>query len=57
MNTILFEMGEAPMIFRDAIVLPDDSTLTDSEIEAIKQARYDAWLLAIQPVDEEVEEV
>lgn len=53
MIIIPFEMGEAPMIFRDAIVLPDDSTLTDAEIEAIKQARYDAWLLAIQPVDEE----
>ena len=42
--------------FSDAIHLPDDHGLSDAEIEAMKQARYDAWLEAIKPVDEESQE-
>jgi hypothetical protein len=30
--------------FADAIVLPDDHTLTDAEIEAMKQQRLDNWI-------------
>jgi putative sterol carrier protein len=29
--------------FSDAIYLADDHSLTDAEIEAMKQARYDKW--------------
>lgn len=29
--------------FRDALHLADDHGLTDAEIEAMKQARYDKW--------------
>jgi hypothetical protein len=29
--------------FSDALILPDDHGLTDAEIEAMKQARYDKW--------------
>ena len=38
--------------FRDAIVLPDDHTLTDADIEAIKEQRYAAWLVAIAPAED-----
>ena len=38
--------------FRDAIVLPDDHTLTDADIEAIKEQRYAAWLVAITPIED-----
>lgn len=42
--------------FTDAIYLPDDHGLSDDEIEAMKQARYDAWLESIKPLDEEPQE-
>lgn len=34
------------VIYSDAIVLDEDHTLTDQEIEAIKQDRYNNWLIA-----------
>lgn len=34
-------------VFRDAIVLPDDHGLSDAEIEAMKQARFDAWYAVV----------
>jgi len=46
--------------FSDALHLADDHGLTDSEIEAMKQARYDKWYEYITNpppvVDEPVEE-
>ena len=33
--------------FADAIVLPDDHTFTDAEIEAIKQERLNSWIAAV----------
>jgi hypothetical protein len=33
--------------FSDAIVLPDDHTLTDAEIDAMKQQRLNDWIVAI----------
>ena len=47
MISIIFEMGEEPNIFRDAIVLPVDHTLSDDDIESIKQSRYASWLKSI----------
>ena len=40
--------------FCDAIHLPDDHTLTDDEIEAMKQQRLDNWIAVIEapPVEE-----
>lgn len=46
--------------FGDALYLADDHGLTDAEIEAMKQARYDKWLDFINNppalIDEVVEE-
>ena len=46
--------------FGDALHLEDDHNLSDAEIEAMKQARYDSWYAYVnnpQPVvDEPVEE-
>jgi len=33
--------------FADALHLPDDHTLTDAEIEAMKQQRLDNWVAVI----------
>lgn len=38
-----FEITKDGYTYRDAIVLPDDHGLSDAEIEAMKQARFDAW--------------
>jgi hypothetical protein len=48
-----FEFGTEPHIFRDAIHLPADHTLSDAEIEAIKQSRYDNWVSVAKPLAEE----
>ena len=41
--------------FADALHLPDDHTLTDAEIEAMKQQRLDNWIAVITaPPSEEV---
>lgn len=42
--------------FSDALNLPDDHTLTDVELEAMKQSRLDNWLLCFSApaVDEPV---
>ena len=38
--------------FADAIHLPDDHTLTDADIEAMKQQRFDNWYAIItNPVE------
>jgi len=33
--------------FADALHLPDDHTMTDAEIEAMKQQRLDNWLAIV----------
>jgi hypothetical protein len=40
--------------YADAIVLLDGQAMTDAEIEAMKQARYDQWLASVTnpPVEE-----
>ena len=42
-----FEFQTAYGLFRDALHLPDDNTLTDSEIEALKQERVDNWIVLV----------
>lgn len=49
-----FEITDGTHVFRDAIVLPDDHNLSNDEIEAMKQARFDKWIEIITtPVDTE----
>jgi hypothetical protein len=55
--TIEFEMTDGVYTLRDAIVLPEGVTMTDAEIEAMKQQRFDNWIKIITtPVDEPVAE-
>jgi len=43
--------------FADALHLPDDHTLTDAEIEAIKQQRLDNWIAVVTAPQSDVVEV
>lgn len=53
---IEFEMTDGVNTLRDAIVLPVGMTMTDTEIKAMKQARFDNWLAIINtPPVEEIE--
>ena len=42
--------------FCDALHLPDDHTLTDEEIQAMKQQRLDNWIAVVSyvPTEEEI---
>jgi len=42
-----FEFETAHGIFRDALHLPDNHTLTDVEIQAMKQQRLDNWIAVV----------
>lgn len=54
MIKIDFEFDSPYGKYADAIVLFDGQTMTDAEIEAMKQARFDTWLAAItSPSSEE----
>ena len=54
MIKIDFEFQTPHGMFRDALHLPDDHTLTDAEIQAMKQQRRDNWLAIVTapPTDE-----
>jgi hypothetical protein len=47
MIKIDFEFDSPYGKYADAIVLLDGQTMTDAEIEAMKQDRFDAWLAAV----------
>jgi hypothetical protein len=51
---IIFEFETQYGVFRDALHLPDDHTLSDAEIDAMKQQRLDNWITAVTspPPDE-----
>lgn len=53
MVNIEFEFETTYGTFRDALVLPDDHGLTDSELNAMKQQRLDNWLAVVTPPVEE----
>jgi len=62
MIRIEFEKMYGEIVFRDAITLPDDHTLTDDEIEAMKHERFDNWVAIItapppEPVPEDIVDV
>jgi len=54
MVKIDFEFDSPYGKYADAIVLLDGQTMTDAEIEAMKQDRYDQWLANVTtpPVEE-----
>ena len=54
MINIDFEKSEGNNIFKDALELEDDHSFTDDEIEAMKQARFDAWLEVIKTPPEDI---
>lgn len=57
MISIPFQMNTQYGMYSDALVLPDDHTLTDVDIEAIKAQRVTNWIIAITtPAPEFVEE-
>jgi hypothetical protein len=53
-----FEMGEAPLLYSDALVMTQEAydALTPEEITTMQQARYDNWLAIINapPTEENV---
>jgi hypothetical protein len=49
MVKIDFEFDSPYGVFRDAIHLPDDHGLTDDQIQAMKQQRFDNWLAIVNP--------
>jgi len=48
-----FEITKDGYTFRDAIILPPDSNYTEEEIEAMKQARFDAWYAIVTAPSED----
>ena len=53
-----FEFDSQYGVFRDALHLPDDHGMTDDEIQAMKQQRFDNWIAIVTapPAEEVVEE-
>jgi len=56
MIKIEFEINRDGNTFRDAIVLEDNHNLTEQQIEEIKEKRFQDYLIAIQPQEEEINE-
>ena len=60
MIKIDFSIAKDGMVFVDAIVLPDNHGFTSEQIEAMKQARFDAWYAVVtapsveEPIEGEV---
>lgn len=55
MTIIPFEITDGTYTLKDAIVLPDNHTFTDEQIEAIKQARFEQYLAIVTAPQEEIE--
>ena len=56
MVSIEFEITKDGMTFRDAIVLPPDHGLSEADIEAMKQKRFDDWYAIVTAPSEEEEQ-
>lgn len=54
-----FEFTTPHGLFRDALHLPDNHTLTDDEIQAMKQQRVDNWIAVVTapPVEPDTVEI
>jgi hypothetical protein len=48
-----FEFETIHGMYRDALHLPDDHTFTDSEIQAMKQQRFDNWFALLTAASSE----
>lgn len=55
---IEFEKGSGMYVYRDCLTLPKQQyeTLTEEDIEAMKEQRYQQWLSVVMPPSEEVQE-
>jgi len=53
-----FEFNTQYGTFKDALILPDDHTYTDAELETMKQTRLDNWIAIIEapPVEWQMDE-
>jgi hypothetical protein len=47
MVKIDFEFDSQYGVFRDALHLPEDHGLSDAEIQALKQQRFDNWIAIV----------
>jgi hypothetical protein len=56
MIKIDFRMDNGTFNFSDALHLPANHTYTEQEIEAMKQARFDAWIAVITAPPQEPQE-
>ncbi len=57
MIVIDFEISKDKHTLKDAIHLPENHGLTDEQIEAIKQKRFDDWYAIVTaPQEEQTEE-
>lgn len=52
MVSVRFTMGEAPLLYHDAIVMPLDQyqALSPDEVQAIQTQRYNDWYAAVTAV-------
>lgn len=55
MIKIDFTKTDGVYTLQDALHLPDDHTLTDADIEAMQQERFDRWVAVITAPDTQVE--
>jgi len=53
---INFEISQDGYTLKDAIVLEDNHTLTEAEIETMKQKRFNDWYAIVTAPSEEVVE-
>jgi hypothetical protein len=56
MVKIDFEFDTPHGVFRDALHLPDDHSMTDEQIDAMKQQRVDNWIAIVTAPSAEVVE-
>jgi hypothetical protein len=56
MIKIDFEKTDGTYTFRDAIWLPDNHTMTDDEIESLKEERFQNWLSIINTPPQDITE-
>jgi hypothetical protein len=56
MVIIDFEISKDGHTFKDAIHLPENHGLTDAEIEAIKEKRFNDWYTIVTTIEAEPEE-
>lgn len=57
MVKIDFEFDSQFGVFRDALHLPEDHTFTGVEIDAMKQQRFDNWMVIVNPPPVDVVDV